>query len=67
MSLLTDIIQQLPISKTNGEAKYETTVETPIADLADRLLAFDKWHTWSPYYTFMRGEDKNGLEAKKSR
>jgi len=66
MSLLTDIIQQLPISHTNGEAKYETTVETPIADLAVRLLAFDTWHTWSPYYTFMRGEDKNGLEAKKT-
>jgi len=65
MSLLQDIIQQLPISHTHGIAQYSTTVETPIEDLAVRLLAFDTWNTWSPYYTAMHGEDKHHQEAEK--
>jgi len=65
MSLLQDIVQQLPISHTHGIAQYSTTVETPIEDLAVRLLAFDTWNTWSPYYTAMHGEDKHHQEAEK--
>jgi len=64
MSLLQDIIQQLPISKTNGLAKYSTSVDISIESLAERLLSFDTWNTWSPYYTFMRGEDKYHQEAQ---
>lgn len=49
----SQIEQQFPHSKTGGHAIYKTTVTVPIAPLSQLLLAFDKWMSWSPIYTFM--------------